>query len=144
MMLPEEGSWQHAHCPHSEKCLLRYSGSEGSNSFGDLNLELMSENSVFAVRSNFTTENKPRRNGKPWCDHWNKTGHIKEVYWEIHGKPANWKPRQPRGNRGQRETYASRNLINAQVQQKHTGTGVMAQAGNPMTALHAQIGKFDA
>lgn len=36
---------------------------------------------------------------RSWCDHCKKPGHSKDVCWEIHGKPVDWKPKQNR-NRG--------------------------------------------
>ncbi|RVW71043.1 Retrovirus-related Pol polyprotein from transposon RE1 [Vitis vinifera] len=35
------------------------------------------------------------KGGKPWCDHCRKSGHSRETCWKIHGKPVDWKPRQP-------------------------------------------------
>ncbi|KAF7839590.1 protein ENHANCED DISEASE RESISTANCE 2-like [Senna tora] len=48
------------------------------------------ENSAMAARSNIPRSSKQ-------CDHCHKKGHTKDTCWEIHGKPANWKPR-PRAN----------------------------------------------
>lgn len=30
---------------------------------------------------------------RPWCDHCSKPGHTKDSCWKLHGRPANWKPR---------------------------------------------------
>ncbi|RVW99246.1 Retrovirus-related Pol polyprotein from transposon TNT 1-94 [Vitis vinifera] len=35
------------------------------------------------------------KGGRPWCDHCRKPGHSREICWKIHGKPVDWKPRQP-------------------------------------------------
>ena len=35
------------------------------------------------------------KGGRPLCDHCRKPGHSRETCWKIHGKPADWKPRQP-------------------------------------------------
>ncbi|RVW33868.1 Retrovirus-related Pol polyprotein from transposon TNT 1-94 [Vitis vinifera] len=35
------------------------------------------------------------KGGRPWCDHCKKPGHSRETCWKIHGKPVDWKPRQP-------------------------------------------------
>ncbi|KAF7803825.1 Retrovirus-related Pol polyprotein from transposon RE1 [Senna tora] len=48
------------------------------------------ENSAMAARSNIPRSSKQ-------CDHCHKKGHTKDTCWEIHGKPATWKPR-PRAN----------------------------------------------
>ena len=36
-------------------------------------------------------DNRTRR-GRPWCEHCQKPGHIKDTCWKLHGKPADWKP----------------------------------------------------
>ena len=41
------------------------------------------------------------KGGRPWCDHCRKPGHSRETCWKIHGKPADWKPRQPLEKEGQ-------------------------------------------
>lgn len=33
---------------------------------------------------------------RSWCDHCKKLGHSKDVCWKLHGKPADWKPKQNR------------------------------------------------
>ncbi|XP_061359350.1 uncharacterized protein LOC133303456 [Gastrolobium bilobum] len=53
------------------------------------------EAAAFVSRPN-NADSRPRRNGKLWCDHCNRTGHIRDTCWKIHGKPADWKPRQNR------------------------------------------------
>ncbi|WKA11938.1 hypothetical protein VitviT2T_029385 [Vitis vinifera] len=41
-------------------------------------------------------ENRQKiKGGRPWCDHCRKPGHSRETCWKIHGKPVDWKPRQP-------------------------------------------------
>ncbi|GAV63736.1 hypothetical protein CFOL_v3_07254 [Cephalotus follicularis] len=34
-----------------------------------------------------------QKSGRPWCNHCNKVGHTHDTFWDIHRKPANWKPR---------------------------------------------------
>ena len=60
---------------------------------GPQNSALTMEGSTFAARgySNSNYDNRQKK-GRPWCDHCNKPGHVKENCWKIHGKPADWKP----------------------------------------------------
>ncbi|KAL5738478.1 hypothetical protein ACOSP7_031239 [Xanthoceras sorbifolium] len=37
---------------------------------------------------------KPDDKPKVWCDHCNKPRHTRDTCWKLHGKPANWKPRE--------------------------------------------------
>ncbi|KAF7825162.1 Retrovirus-related Pol polyprotein from transposon RE1 [Senna tora] len=32
-----------------------------------------------------------QKEGRPWCDHCHRTGHVKDKCWKIHGKPSDWK-----------------------------------------------------
>ncbi|XP_028800330.1 uncharacterized protein LOC114755610 [Neltuma alba] len=53
------------------------------------------EPSALAVRS---TENRPgNTKPRPQCEHCHKQGHTKDTCWDLHGKPADWKPRKSRG-----------------------------------------------
>nr|GMD96260.1 uncharacterized protein At1g01500 [Ipomoea batatas] len=38
-------------------------------------------------------DSRPRKGGRPWCEHCKKAGHFRETCWKIHGKPADWKPK---------------------------------------------------
>lgn len=40
-----------------------------------------------AAHSFTQQQQKPR----VWCDYCNKLHHTREIYWKLHGKPANWK-----------------------------------------------------
>ncbi|RVX15883.1 Retrovirus-related Pol polyprotein from transposon TNT 1-94 [Vitis vinifera] len=55
----------------------------------------MAENS--ALKTQFAPfDNRQKiKGGRPWCDHCRKPGHSRETCWKIHGKPVDWKPRQP-------------------------------------------------
>ena len=37
----------------------------------------------------------PRQCKRTYCEHCKKPGHTKDTCWTLHGKPADWKPRQP-------------------------------------------------
>ena len=57
------------------------------------------ESSAFTSEANISkrhaplkTEEKPR----VWCDHCNRPRHTRETCWYLHGKPADWKPRNKR------------------------------------------------
>ena len=56
-----------------------------------------------ALKTQFTPfDNRQKfKGGRPWCDHCRKPGHSRETCWKIHGKPADWKPRQPLVKEGQ-------------------------------------------
>jgi len=49
-----------------------------------------------------TGQNHQRR--RPWCEHCHTDGHTKDICWKLHGKPANWKPRQNNRYRGYQAT----------------------------------------
>ena len=36
---------------------------------------------------------------RTWCDHCQRPYHTKDTCWKLHGKPADWKPRNQRDNR---------------------------------------------
>ncbi|RVW68334.1 hypothetical protein CK203_064538 [Vitis vinifera] len=50
-----------------------------------------------ALKTQFAPFDNPKKikGGRPWCDHCRKPGHSRETCWKIHGKPVDWKPRQP-------------------------------------------------
>ncbi|KAL6343242.1 hypothetical protein AAG906_022158 [Vitis piasezkii] len=37
----------------------------------------------------------PRQSKRAYCEHCKKMGHTKDTCWTLHGKPTDWKPRQP-------------------------------------------------
>ncbi|XP_028805360.1 uncharacterized protein LOC114760266 [Neltuma alba] len=49
-----------------------------------------------ALITRHSTDNKGPKN-KPICEHCKKSGHTKETCWDIHGKPADWKPKKSKG-----------------------------------------------
>ncbi|GMP56667.1 hypothetical protein CsSME_00021073 [Camellia sinensis var. sinensis] len=85
-----------------------------------------------ALKTQFTPFDNRQKNkgGRPWCDHCRKPGHSRETCWKIHGKPADWKPRQPlekegRGNHSQSGS-SSNHII---------GSGTLAHKGNSLNAF---------
>ena len=32
---------------------------------------------------------RPKKGGRPWCDHCRRPGHTKDNCWKLHGKPRN-------------------------------------------------------
>ncbi|RVW71473.1 Retrovirus-related Pol polyprotein from transposon TNT 1-94 [Vitis vinifera] len=78
------------------------------------------------------SEVRHEERGRPWCDHCKKPRHSRETCWKIHGKPVDWKPRQPlekegRGNHSQ--TGSSSNQV--------IGSGTLAHKGNFLSAFIA-------
>lgn len=61
-----------------------------------------SEISALVCRGTPNWSNSRPPKGRVWCDHCRKLGHTKDTCWEIHGKPADWKPKQGAKARGYR------------------------------------------
>ena len=71
------------------------------------NLSLL-DSSALAVRGTNTSSNDNRQQqGRPWYDHYRKSGHWKESYWKLHGKLAGWKPNKPNCDKESRVNAAS-------------------------------------
>ncbi|KAK3041977.1 hypothetical protein RJ639_002285 [Escallonia herrerae] len=61
----------------------------------DQEFKILVSSALAAYGTNYKgCDNQPHK-GRPWCDHCRRPRHIKEKYWKIHGKPADWKPRKP-------------------------------------------------
>ncbi|KAI4351191.1 hypothetical protein L6164_005570 [Bauhinia variegata] len=58
-----------------------------------------------ALASRISTTNGKGQKGRPTRDHCKKTSHTSDVCWDLHGKPADWKPRKgkPRGYQASRQ-----------------------------------------
>ena len=52
-----------------------------------------------ALLSHGYTEPKQHKSS-PWCEHCRKNGHMKDKFWNLHGKPADWKPRKSARSHG--------------------------------------------
>ena len=53
----------------------------------------------------------PRQSKRTYCEHCKKLGHTKDTCWTLHGKPADWKPKQPNkayGHQASTETQANK------------------------------------
>ena len=55
----------------------------------------MAESSALKTQFTLFDNRQKIKGGRPWCDHCRKPGHSRETCWKIHGKPTDWKPRQP-------------------------------------------------
>ncbi|KAL5803343.1 hypothetical protein ACOSQ4_031648 [Xanthoceras sorbifolium] len=54
------------------------------------------------------------RGGRPWCIHCKRPGHTKETWWKIHGKPADWKPKNStaeKESRGHMTAHADSEML---------------------------------
>lgn len=81
---------------------------------------------------------------RPWCDYCRKKGHTRDTCWQIHGKPANWKPRQQGSTANNAETLTNTAPFSQEqldlLQKLFTSnlppsTGNIAQSGNFSSAL---------
>ncbi|RVX01148.1 Retrovirus-related Pol polyprotein from transposon TNT 1-94 [Vitis vinifera] len=55
----------------------------------------MAESSALKTQFSPFDNRQKIKGGRPWCDHCRKPRHSRETCWKIHGKPVDWKPRQP-------------------------------------------------
>ena len=62
------------------------------------NTNLTHQNSSLATVKQRDIFSKGVGKEKQWRDHCNKPYHTKDTCWKIHGKPANWKPKNKREN----------------------------------------------
>ena len=110
-------------------------------------------------------DNKQKKQGRPWCEACHKPGHTKDICWKIHGKPANWKPRQPPESKGYMtncedksspeptlfskeqmeflQKMFSHQMISPVPTENVLGTGSVAQTGNYSTAMNTQVQKHN-
>ncbi|XP_054817515.1 uncharacterized protein LOC129317173 [Prosopis cineraria] len=47
-----------------------------------------------ALVSKGSDSNHKNQKGKVTCEHCKKIGHTRDTCWDIHGKPADWKPKK--------------------------------------------------
>lgn len=104
--------------------------------------EPLEEGSALSVRGYQQNYDNKQRKGRPWCDHCKKPGHLKETCWKIHGKPADWKPRnsEDQGNTSQVHKANSAPFTKEQIEMlqqlfsQQTQTSATAcTAGKPMS-----------
>ena len=66
----------------------------------------------------------PRQFKRIYCEHCKKMGHTKETCWTLHGKPADWKPKQPnKAHSHQASTEAQADKIPTEVCQSTSSVG---------------------
>ncbi|KAI4346246.1 hypothetical protein L6164_013314 [Bauhinia variegata] len=103
-----------------------------------------------ALVSRSSTTNERGQRERPFCDHCKKTGHTRDTCWEIHGKPADWKPQKgkPRGyqtsqdhTHEQLEGNSGPQIDKDQLAEK--GVSKIAESGDgmvpkPITSVHLE------
>ena len=59
----------------------------------------------------------PRQFKRIYCEHCKKMGHTKETCWTLHGKPADWKPKQP--NKAHSHQASTKTRANKTLTENH-------------------------
>ncbi|CAL5381095.1 unnamed protein product [Camellia sinensis] len=80
------------------------------------------EGSALVSRGTYSGPNTRQQKGRPWCEHCRKPGHSKDNCWEVHGKPADWKPRQSPKTRGY-QACSEPQPERQQVESNHSDSG---------------------
>ena len=124
----------------------------------------VTENSALAAHKSYDESGfrKPtasstnfRQKGRLWCDHCKKSNHSRDTCWEIHGKPADWKPRMKNkgyqaaaSNQNQKEKSDSPSPFNSEQLEKlyelfsnFQASGQVSTSSNPSASL-AHQGNF--
>ncbi|KAL6327175.1 hypothetical protein AAG906_015214 [Vitis piasezkii] len=66
----------------------------------------------------------PRQSKRTYCEHCKKLGHTKDTCWALHGKPADWKPRQPnKAHSHQASTETQANKTPTEICQSTSSVG---------------------
>ena len=66
----------------------------------------------------------PRQSKRTYCEHCKKLGHTKDTCCALHGKPADWKPRQPnKAHSHQASTEAQADKTPTEVCQSTSSVG---------------------
>ena len=65
----------------------------------------------------------PRHSKRTYCEHCKKLGHTKDTCWALHGKPANWKPKQPKAHSHQASTETQADKTPTEICQSTSSLG---------------------
>lgn len=84
---------------------LHMKGSGKKVMLGNLNQLHITESLAFLVQNSQIIEGERKQmKGRPWCDHYRRAGHTKEICWKIQGILVDWRPtwnpksKEARGN----------------------------------------------
>ncbi|RVW49858.1 Retrovirus-related Pol polyprotein from transposon RE1 [Vitis vinifera] len=84
----------------------------------------------------------PRQSKRTYCEHCKKLGHTKDTCWALHGKPADWKPRQPnKAHSHQASTEAQADKTPTEVCQSTSSVGFNS---NQIAKLYELFSNFQA
>ncbi|RVX21382.1 hypothetical protein CK203_001939 [Vitis vinifera] len=84
----------------------------------------------------------PRQSKRTYCEHCKKLGHTKDTCWALHGKPADWKPRQPnKAHSHQASTEAQADKTPTEVFQSTSSVGFNS---NQIAKLYELFSNFQA
>ncbi|RVW86324.1 Retrovirus-related Pol polyprotein from transposon TNT 1-94 [Vitis vinifera] len=70
-----------------------------------------------------TSGSSPRQSKRTYCEHCKKLGHTKDTCWALHGKPANWKPKQPKAHSHQASTETQADKTPTEICQSTSSLG---------------------
>ena len=70
-----------------------------------------------------TSGPSPRQSKRTYCEHCKKLGHTKDTCWALHGKPADWKPRQPKAHSHQASTETQADKTPIEICQSTSSLG---------------------
>ncbi|KAJ9682590.1 hypothetical protein PVL29_018499 [Vitis rotundifolia] len=92
-----------------------------------LDLSFRPEASALLTRGPHAAESSgpsPRWSKRTYCEYCKKLGHIKDTCWALHGKPIDWKPRQPnKGHNHQASTETQADKTPTKICQSTSSVG---------------------
>ncbi|KAJ9708672.1 hypothetical protein PVL29_000611 [Vitis rotundifolia] len=77
----------------------------------------------------------PRQSKRTYCEHCKKLGHTKDTFWALHGKPAYWKPKQPKAHSHQASTETQADKTPIEICQS-TSSIIDSGVSDHMTDAH--------